>query len=93
MVFSQRGEGSQFLLNNDLSFKGNFPINTGGGQISAGQPGLACGGLNLVEAIRQMFDEGGARQVKQVDNAMVTGIGVIPYGKNWGSSSVLILEK
>jgi len=91
--FCQRGEGSQFLLNNDLSFKGNFPINTGGGQISAGQPGLAGGGLNLVEAIRQMFDEGGARQVKQVDNAMVTGIGVIPYGKNWGSSSVLILEK
>ena len=91
--FCQRGEGSQFLLNNDLSFKGNFPINTGGGQISAGQPGLAGGGLNLVEAVRQMFGEGGDRQVKHHDNAMITGIGVIPYGKNWGSSSVLILEK
>jgi hypothetical protein len=24
---------------------------------------------------------------------MVTGIGVIPYGRNWGVSNVLILEQ
>ena len=90
--FCARGEGSRFLLETDVSFKGALPINTGGGQISAGQPGLAGGGLNLVEGIRQMFGEAGQRQVKNTGNAMVTGIGVIPYGRNWGSSSVLILE-
>jgi len=67
-------------------------LNTGGGQISAGQPGLASGGLNLAEAVRQMFGEGGSRQVENPCNALVTGIGVIPYGRNWGTSSAMVLE-
>jgi acetyl-CoA acetyltransferase len=50
--FCGRGEGSRFVLDTDLSYKGTLPLNTGGGQISAGQPGLASGGLNLVEAVR-----------------------------------------
>ncbi|MBI4292173.1 MAG: thiolase family protein [Betaproteobacteria bacterium] len=90
--FCARGEGSRFLLDTDVSYKGTLPINTGGGQISAGQPGLAGGGLNLVEGVRQLFGEAGQRQVKKTGNAMVTGIGVIPYGRNWGTSCVLILE-
>ncbi len=90
--FCGRGEGSRFLLDTDVTFNGALPINTGGGQISAGQPGLAGGQLNLVEAIRQMYGEAGARQVADPQNAMVTGIGVIPYVRNWGSSAVLILE-
>ena len=70
-----------------------LPINTGGGQIGCGQPGLAGGQLNLVEAVRQLMGEGAKRQVPNPKNAMVTGIGVIPYGRNWGTSGVLILEK
>ena len=91
--FCERGEGSDFILKTDFSFKGDLPLNTGGGQISAGQAGLAGGGLNLVEAVRQMFGDGGERQVSEPRNAMVTGIGVIPYAKNWGVSNVLILEQ
>jgi acetyl-CoA acetyltransferase len=90
--FCKRGEGSDFVLSNDISYKGNIPLNTGGGQISAGQPGLASGGLNLAEAVRQLFGEGGARQVKNPKNALVTGIGVIPYGRNWGTSAAMIVE-
>jgi acetyl-CoA acetyltransferase len=90
--FCKRGEGSDFILANDISYKGNIPLNTGGGQISAGQPGLASGGLNLAEAVRQLFGEGGKRQVKAPKNALVTGIGVIPYGRNWGTSAAMILE-
>ncbi len=90
--FCARGGGSQFLLDTDVTFNGELPINTGGGQISAGQPGLAGGQLNLIEAIRQMFNEAGERQVSDPRNAMVTGIGVIPYVRNWGSSAVMILE-
>ena len=55
--------------------------------------GLAGGGTNLVEAVRQMFGEGGARQVSDPRNALVTGIGMIPYGRNWGCSNALILEQ
>jgi acetyl-CoA acetyltransferase len=91
--FCGAGEGSDFILDTDMSFKGRLPLNTGGGQISAGQPGLAGGGVNLVEAVRQMFGEGGARQVADTRNAMVTGIGVIPIGRNWSTSGVLILEQ
>lgn len=90
--FCGKGEGSDFVLRTDLSFKGTLPLNTGGGQISAGQPGLAGGGLNLTEAVRQMFGDGGARQVADPSNALVTGVGVIPYGRNWNVSSAMILE-
>ncbi len=76
-----------------MTFKGDLPLNTGGGQISAGQPGLAGGGLNLVEAVRQMFGDGGPRQIKNTQNAMVTGIGGIPYARNWCTSAVMILEQ
>ncbi|MEA2935658.1 MAG: hypothetical protein QOD74_2304 [Variibacter sp.] len=90
--FCKRGEGSDYVLATDLSIKGDLPLNTGGGQISAGQPGLASGGLNLAEAVRQMFGEGGGRQVDNPKNALVTGIGVIPYARNWGVSAAMILE-
>ena len=57
----------------------------------AGQAGLAGGGTNLIEAVRQLMGEGGARQVKDTSNAMVTGIGGIPYARNWNSSVVMVL--
>jgi acetyl-CoA acetyltransferase len=90
--FCAKGKAGQFILETDLSYKGKLPLNTSGGQISAGQAGLAGGGTNLVEAVRQLFGEAGERQVSDARNAMVTGIGVIPYGRNWGVSNVMILE-
>ena len=91
--FCEKGKGAQFVLDTDMSYRGSLPLNTSGGQISAGQPGLAGGGLDLVEGVRQMFGEAGERQVEDPRNCMVTGIGVIPYGRNWGVSSVMILEQ
>jgi acetyl-CoA acetyltransferase len=91
--FCGRGEGSAFMLDNDMTWRGALPINTGGGQISCGQVGLASGMTNLVEAVRQMFGEAGERQVADPSNAMVTGIGTIPYGRNWYVSTGMILEQ
>jgi acetyl-CoA acetyltransferase len=90
--FCGRGEGAAFVLGTDLGFDGALPLNTGGGQLSAGQPGLASGGLTLVEAVRQLFGEAGARQVGNATNAVVTGIGGIPHARNWMMSNVLVLE-
>jgi acetyl-CoA acetyltransferase len=90
--FCAAGKSGRFVLENDISFRGTLPINTGGGQISCGQAGLAGGGLNFVEAVRQLRNEGGARQVADPRNAMVTGIGSIPYVRSWGVSAVMILE-
>ena len=91
--FCNRGEASEFILSTDISPKGHLPINTGGGQISACQTGLAGGQLNMIEAIRQLFAEAKDRQVPNPSTAMITGIGVIPYVRNWGSSSALVLER
>ena len=89
--FCKRGQGCGFVNEHSFTHSGDLPLNTGGGQISAGQCGLAGGGTNVVEAVRQLFGEGGKRQMKDTRNALVTGIGGIPYGRNWSSSVVMIL--
>ncbi|QNA86544.1 thiolase family protein [Sphingomonas sp. So64.6b] len=89
--FCPHGQGAAFIHETDFQFSGDLPLNTGGGQISAGQCGLAGGGTNLVEAVRQLFGDGGPRQVRNSASALVTGIGGIPYGRNWNTSTVLIL--
>jgi acetyl-CoA acetyltransferase len=90
--FCERGQGCAYVMDTDLTHTGNLPLNTSGGQISAGQAGLAGGGTNLVEAVRQLMGEAGERQVAGASNAMVTGIGAIPYLRNWSCSTVMILE-
>jgi acetyl-CoA acetyltransferase len=89
--FAAPGGASDFLLSHDISFHGDFPINTGGGQISAGQPGLAGGGVNLIEGVTQLLGAAGERQVGRARNAVVTGIGAMQYARNWGTSAVLVL--
>jgi hypothetical protein len=39
-----------------------------------------------------MFGEAEGRQIENPSTAIVTGIGVIPYGRNWGTSAAMILE-
>ena len=87
--FCGPGQGVPFIRERNFAYNGDLPLNTGGGQISAGQ--AACCSHNLTEAVRQLMGEGGPRQVKNTANALVTGIGWINYGRNWGSSSALIL--
>jgi acetyl-CoA acetyltransferase len=91
--FCPRGEGSRFVLDTDISHRGTLPINPGGGMLSMGQPGFTAGLVNLVEAVIQMFDEAGARQVPQPDNALVTGIGMIPLLRNFGTTNAMVLER
>ena len=90
--FCRPGQAQAFILDTDIGLQGTLPINTGGGQISAGQPGLAGGGVNLYEAIEQLMGRAGPRQLRAAQNALVTGIGVIQYARNWGCSSALALE-
>jgi len=85
--FCGKGEGKQFVLDNDLTFSGSFPLNTHGGQLGAGQPGLAGGMLQPVEAVRQVAGKADGRQVKDCDVALVTGTGGI-----MSEQSALILE-
>ncbi len=75
--FCKKGQGGPFVAEHDLSYAGDFPCNTHGGQLSFGQPGLGGGMSHVVEAIRQLMGRGGARQVKNVARAYVNGNGGI----------------
>ncbi len=91
--YCEKGAGGKFVERRDLTFKGDFPVNTGGGQLSVGQAGLAGGYLHLVEALRQLRGEAGPRQVSKAERALVTGIGWLNYGHNLGTTAGLVMER
>lgn len=73
--FCAKGEGGAFVESHDLGFDGDFPLNTGGGMLSFGQPGLGGGMALVVEAVRQCMGRAGARQVDRHEIAFVHGNG------------------
>ena len=73
--FCGKGEGGAFAEEHDFTWKGDFPLNTHGGQLSFGQPGLAGGMSHVTEAARQVMGVAGERQVKDCDLAFVNGNG------------------
>jgi acetyl-CoA acetyltransferase len=75
--FCGRGEGGRFVEERDLRFHGDFPLNTHGGQLSFSQPGLAGGMSHVTEAVRQIQQRGGDRQVQDLQFAFVNGNGGI----------------
>lgn len=90
--FCPRGEGGRFVRESDLTYKGDFPMSTDGGQLSGGQPGGAIGGfMPIVEAATQLRGEGGERQVADATIAVASGFGGITYGRNARSSISLVL--
>lgn len=52
-----------FISNHDLTFRGDFPLNTAGGQLGFGQAGLAGGMHHVCDAARQIMGRGDAAQV------------------------------
>lgn len=75
--FCDKGEGGRFVAEHDLSYAGDFPCNTHGGQLSFGQPGLAGGMSHVIEAARQLMDRGEAHQVPGARIGYVNGNGGI----------------
>jgi len=70
----QKGEIGAFYDNVDSTHQGSFPVNTDGGQISAGQPVGGAGGVRqVIEAARQVMGRAGERQVAKRDLGMVNG--------------------
>jgi acetyl-CoA acetyltransferase len=91
--YCKKGEGGKFVDAHDLTYNGDFPVNTGGGELSVGQAGLAGGFLHIVEALRQLRGEAEGHQVKKAERALVTGIGWLNYGRNLGTTAGLIMER
>ncbi len=75
--FCAKGRGGPFVEEHDLTYRGDVPLNTHGGQLSFGQPGLAGGASHVTEAVRQLQGRTGDRQVSNCELAFVNGNGGI----------------
>jgi acetyl-CoA acetyltransferase len=68
--FCRRGEGGSFVASGRIELGGGLPFNTSGGQLA--QAYLMSANL-MVEAVRQLRGECGARQVTKARIGLVTG--------------------
>ncbi|WP_428339237.1 thiolase family protein [Mycobacterium sp.] len=75
--FCGKGEGMAWVRDRDLTFAGDFPLNTAGGQLSYGQAGMGGGMHHVVDAARQVMGRAAAAQVADCHRAFVTGTGGI----------------
>jgi acetyl-CoA acetyltransferase len=74
--FCARGTGAAFVRERDFSFDGgDFPLNTHGGQLGFGQPGMAGGMSHVVEAVRQLQGRATGRQLPRCDRVFCNGNG------------------
>jgi acetyl-CoA acetyltransferase len=77
------GEGGPFVESGAIAPTGALPINPHGGLLAEGH----LGGLNhVIEAVRQLRGEAGARQLSSPRHVAVTGWG------DWGDGSMAILD-
>ncbi|MFE3449002.1 acetyl-CoA acetyltransferase [Nonomuraea sp. NPDC059194] len=74
--FCKPGEAAEFVGGGRIRPGGGFPLNTTGGGLSYCHPGM-YGLLLLVEAVRQLRDECGDRQVPGAEVALAHGTGGI----------------
>jgi len=72
--FCAKGEGGRFVADCAIAPGGRLPVNTNGGGLSCVHPGM-YGIFTLIEAVRQLRGEAGARQVSGARVALAHGNG------------------
>ena len=87
--FCGRGEGGAFVAGGRLGPGGALPAMTSGGGLSYCHPGM-LGLLLIVEAVRQLRGEAGARQVPGARIGVVHGIGGVSFSS--AATAVLAAE-
>lgn len=75
--FCGRGEGASFVDDGRIEIGGELPVNTHGGNLSYGLPGMGAQFVHLTECVKQLRGDAGDRQV---DNAEVA------YVHNWSGN-------
>lgn len=87
--FSEKGRIGKFVEDNDLTYQGNIPTNTGGGSLNVGQPAYMSGIIILEEAFLQLNDLAKGHQVKDARIVLVNGLG----GWNTHAVTLVLSEK
>jgi len=72
--FCRKGEGGSFVQGGRLALGGALPTNTDGGGLSSNHPGMR-GIFLVIEAVRQLRGDCGARQVPECQVALCHGTG------------------
>jgi acetyl-CoA acetyltransferase len=75
--FCEKGKGIEFVNSHDLTYRGDFPLNTAGGQLSFGQAGMAGGMHHVCDGARQVMGRAAEAQVPDCNTAFVSGNGGI----------------
>ena len=60
----EKGEGAAYVEETDLTYKGDMPLNTDGGQLGRGQPNPGIHLMHSIEATRQLMGRAGDLQVE-----------------------------
>ena len=66
------GQAGEFVRSGETSPGGKLPVNTGGGHLSGY---YLQGATPVSEAVMQLRNQAGARQVSKLDHMLVTGYG------------------
>ncbi|MGI5471925.1 thiolase [Streptomyces sp. CA-132043] len=72
--FCAKGEGGAFVADGGIAPGGRLPVNTNGGGLSYGHPGM-YGIFTVIEAVRQLRGDCGERQVPGARTALAHGNG------------------
>jgi acetyl-CoA acetyltransferase len=91
--FCPRGEAAHMLSSGASSIGGKIPVNPSGGLLAKGHPVGATGAAQIVEIVRQLRGELGARQIEgaKVGLTHATGGGI--SGFDHGACSIHIFQR
>lgn len=79
--FCEKGQVTDFIRRTSFEIAGDLPLNTNGGQLSAGQAGAAGGFQNVTEALRQITGQSLGDQIPDAEIAVVSGFGLVNYDR------------
>ena len=90
--FCAKGEAAAFLRHRKLTTGGDFPFNTSGGQLSAGQAGAGGGFIGIVETLRQLTGEVLGHAVEDARHGLVSCFGMINYDRGLCTSAAVLAK-
>ena len=88
--FCENGKIKQFINDTDFTIMGDLPLNTNGGQLSAGQAGAAGGYQNVTEALRQCIKQPLGQQIPNSTKGLISGFGMVNYDRGVCTGAAII---